>query len=437
MTSIDCPSPCMATPIDLLTILRMLPLVRGTDGAFTPMADVPDAFAERFPKLSLPQCDLEALFPFLSGFLADADEFWGRGAPGSLRSGPWTQADQNDQPTVLEATAVTAGDDRQQILLLQLPGAQFAELQEILQHARDQRLAFDDLTRMHEALADSSRRLERMAAERQTAITLLRQAREQLEDRVAERTVELRETNQRLQAESAERERANQALQSHQQQLGQLAEQLSVAEERERREIAEFLHDRVGQNLALVKLRLKALGRQVPAASPELTEVDGLMDEVISDARALTADLGTPLLYEFGLAEALRSLARRFEEVHGIEARFEHEEREAHVSDQAGAIVYQAVRELLHNIVKHAEARLVVVRMQRDGKTLRVRVLDHGVGFDASTFEFRVTTNGGFGLFNIRERLLRLGGDCAVRSTPGEGTEVELTVPLSSDAQTI
>lgn len=380
--------------------------------------------------------DITQLFPLLSAFLTDAETFWQRRAPGTLRSGPWTQPDADGHPTVLEATATVAGPHGEPFLLIEMLGAEFAELQEILQHSREQRLEYENLSRMHEALAESSRRLERMAAERKSAIALLRESREQLEERVAERTVELQEANQRLAAESSEREHANQSLRAHQEQLGRLAEQMAVAEERERREIAEFLHDRIGQNLALAKLRLRGLQKLQPATAEHLEPVDSLVDEIISDTRSLTADLGTPLLYELGLDEALQSLARRFEEVHGIPTRLEDDERDKPVDDATGAVIYQAVRELLHNIVKHADAKLVIIRAQRESAMLRIDVVDHGNGFDASDFQFRVTTAGGFGLFNIRERLQHLGGTCQMTSTPGEGTEVTLTVPLTQPHST-
>jgi len=421
----------MASPIELLSALKLLPLRRAEDGSLAPIGPVPPALRQRFPELDADDVDYEQLFPLLGTFLIDANELWQRGSDTPLRSGPWTQPDAKGRPTVLEATALVVGPDREPFLLLELLGAEFAELQEILQHSRDQRLAYENLTRVHEALSESSRRLERMAAERQSAINLLREAREQLEQRVAERTVELQQANQRLAAESAEREHTNRELRAHQQELSHLAEQLSAAEERERREIAEFLHDRIGQNLALVKLRLRAMARNHPDAQHELTPVDALMDEIISDTRGLTADLGTPLLYELGLSEALQSLVRRFEEIHGIPARLEDDERDKPLDENARGVLYQAVRELLHNIVKHAEAELVIVRLRREGAALAVEVVDRGRGFDSSDFDFRVTTSGGFGLFNIRERLQHLGGSCTVRSTPGEGTEVVLAVPLA------
>ena len=430
MSPLRSQNPTMASPLDLLSSLRILPLARHDDGSLHPLGDVPRLFAQRFPALQEADSDIEKLFPLLESFLLDANEFWQRGEPGTLRSGPWTQPDTDNKPTALEAIAAVAGPERESFLLLELLGAEFAELQEILQHSRDQRLAYESLTRMHHALGESSRRLERMAAERQSAISLLREAREQLEQRVVERTVELQEANERLANESAERSHTNQSLREHQDQLGHLAGQLAVAEERERREIAEFLHDRIGQNLALIKLRLRALAKDQPEAAEQLQPVDSLMDEVITDTRSLTADLGTPLLYELGLAEALQSLVRRFEEVHGIPTRFEDDERTIQLDEATRRVIYQAVRELLHNIVKHADAKLVIVRVRREGSSLHVHVIDQGLGFDGSKFEFRVTTDGGFGLFNIRERLQHLGGSCVVQSTPDAGTEVTLTVPI-------
>ncbi|MFK7739232.1 MAG: ATP-binding protein [Planctomycetota bacterium] len=430
----------MSSHQDLLSALRILPLRRLEDGTLQPVGDAPVAFLRRFAELRDAEFDLEILFPMLQTFRLDAEEFWSRedNELDRLRSGPWTQQDDHRRPAVLEATALLAGPERTPYLLIEMLGSEFAELREILQHARDQKLAHDDLSRVNEALAESTRRLERMAAERQSAISLLRESREQLEQRVAERTVELEQTNQKLSEESTQREHANRELRAHQDQLGRLAEQLAVAEERERRELAEFLHDRVGQNLALVKLRLRAMAQSQQGkegseeTAKELGAIDDLMDEVISDTRSLTADLGTPLLYELGLAEAMQSLVRRFEEVHGIPARLEDDERAFELDEPVRAVIYQAVRELLHNIVKHAEAEMVLVRLWRDKGRMMIQVNDRGRGFDATDFRFRVTTAGGFGLFNIRERMQHLGGDCTVTSTPGQGTEVTLWVPLGT-----
>jgi signal transduction histidine kinase len=426
----------MASPEDLFAALRMLPLRRTGDGGYAALGAVPAVFRSRFPTfcrdLAAGRPDLFGEFPFLASFVDDAELLWQGTAVDTLASGPWQQDDALGQPAVLEAKALVIGAQRTPVLLLELLGAEFHQVQAALQHARDQRLEYEQLNRLHQALSASSRQLQRLAEERQVANAALRAAREELEQRVAERTVALTEANSLLQQESAERARANTALLAHQEQLRTLAEQLVVAEENERRQIAEFLHDRIGQNLALVKMRLRTLADMQPVTRGPLEETSRLMDEIISDTRSLTADLGTPALYELGLEGALDSLVRRFGEVHGIAARFEDDGRQKPLGERARLLAYQSVRELLHNIVKHAEASLVIVRVAREDQSLVLTVTDRGLGFDTSRFEYRVTAAGGFGLFNLRERVLHLGGTFGIRSTPGEGTEVRLTLPLDA-----
>lgn len=439
MAAASQPSAAALDPqLALLSAMRLLPLVRETATVFRPLGATPAALGDRFPALAAGAVDVAVEFPFLAEFLGDAAAFWDRGAVGTHKSGPWTQPDAHGRACVLEATAVvTAGDGGTgPVLLLELLGSEFAELQAVMQNARQQRLDYEQLTKMHDALAESSRQLHRMAEERGAAITMLRAAREQLEDRVAERTVALAESNQRLQAESAERRRVNDDLLAHQQQLHILTEQLAAAEERQRREIAEFLHDRIGQSLAVAKMRLRSLRETAPAAGAQLDELDHLVDEVITDTRGLTADLGTPALYEFGLGEALDGLVRRFEQVHGVTARFEGDGSTPPLGETERLFLYQSVRELLHNVVKHAEATLVVVALRREGGLVTVTVTDSGLGFDAGSFRFRVTTDGGFGLFHIRERALHLGGHCRVGSRPGQGTEVTVSVPVATNDST-
>lgn len=135
------------------------------------------------------------------------------------------------------------------------------------------------------------------------------------------------------------------------------------------------------------------------------------------------------------MAEALAQLVRRFEQIHGITARFEDDQRDKPLGEAARLFVYQGVRELLHNIVKHADTDLVVVRAWRDGESFVVSVVDRGAGFDSRNHVIRVTPEGGFGLFNIRERALHLGGSFELSSQPGRGTEVVLTIPLAHTAE--
>lgn len=95
-------------------------------------------------------------------------------------------------------------------------------------------------------------------------------------------------------------------------------------------------------------------------------------------------------------------------------------------------VLFQAVRELLANVGKHARASEVRVSIDRDGDTLRVEVADVGIGFDPADVAPPSVTHGGFGLFGIRERLRLLGGVMRIDSEAGSGTRVTLTAPLDA-----
>ena len=98
-----------------------------------------------------------------------------------------------------------------------------------------------------------------------------------------------------------------------------------------------------------------------------------------------------------------------------------------------GVLLYQACRELLVNVSKHANADCVEVRWRRQGDQAVLSVADNGVGFDTSGARLAPDRRHGFGLFNIRERVQHIGGHFEVRATPGEGSQSTLRVPLSTD----
>jgi PAS domain S-box-containing protein len=244
----------------------------------------------------------------------------------------------------------------------------------------------------------------------------LRDARSNLEKRVQQRTIEL--------------ERINVKLLSHQQKLRSLASQLTLAEERERRRIAEQVHDYIGQNLAFAKIKLSSLQNSVSAKLlPDLTTVMEFLDNAINDTRALISEIGSPVLYELGLVPAIESLSKEFREKY-FTVTFENDGKLKHVSDDVKVFVFQAARELLINVVKHAKATNCIVSLKKEKKRLRLEVLDDGIGFNVDKLETKGFGVKSFGFFSIRERLEPLGGTLKVDSKPGEGTRVTLFAPL-------
>ena len=162
-----------------------------------------------------------------------------------------------------------------------------------------------------------------------------------------------------------------------------------------------------------------------------MDEIYKHLDQMIEDMRSLTFDLGSPTLYELGLEAAVREyLNEEIQDKHGITAQFEDDAQPKSLDEDICAIVYRAVRELLINAVKHAQARHVKVSIRTDGDHLCVNVIDDGIGFKPPTETFGSGKNAGFGLFSIRERLSYLGGSVEIESEPGKGTRVTLTAPM-------
>ncbi len=261
----------------------------------------------------------------------------------------------------------------------------------------------------------------------------LRRAQSELEARVEERTMELLRANEALQGEIADRKEVEARLRDYQQKLRSLASRLARTEERERRRVAQELHDNIGQILATSKMKLGAAGAL--ADSQELTAmlrtVAELLDDCIEFTRSMTFELGTPVLYEIGLEAALQNLAARMEREYGLSTSFEDDGRAKPLAEEARVALYRAARELLINVVKHARADSAKLSLRRQNGFVRLSVEDDGVGFDTIALEARNVRSQGFGLFSIRERISHLGGAFDLNSAPGEGTAVRLRVPLA------
>ena len=245
----------------------------------------------------------------------------------------------------------------------------------------------------------------------------------------------LEEANEKLRHEVKERKRSEQEVRLRHWQLRTISSQLLLTEERERRRIATELHDRIGQTLAIIKMKLGMLIQSQPPGcrSNEIETVQELFDQVIQDARTLTFELSPPVLYELGLEAAVRWLAGQLSEQHGIRMQVHDDGRPKPLADDVRVLVFQAVRELLFNAVKHSQADQVDVYIQQEEDHLRIEIHDDGVGFDPAEVSVQSNQNAGFGLFSIRERLVPLGGRFEIDSEPGTGTHITLLTPLQSD----
>lgn len=219
---------------------------------------------------------------------------------------------------------------------------------------------------------------------------------------------------------------------AYQERLRALASELSLTEERERRLLAADLHDHIGQILALAQIKLGALRQE--ATSPEcqasVTEIRDYLSQAIRYTRSLTYELGLPILYDLGLEAALEWLAEQMHEQHGLAIEVHRDQQVKPLGEAARVLVFRVVRELLTNVVKHAQASKVDISITKQSQFLHLEVRDDGVGFDPADRGPRSGKSSGYGLFSIRERLSSLGGLVKIDSQPGQGTRVSITVPL-------
>ncbi len=231
-----------------------------------------------------------------------------------------------------------------------------------------------------------------------------------------------------------ERKKAEQKLLIYQERLRSLASELALAEERLRRRIATEIHDNISQNLAISKMKLESMARSSDhqGLARQLGEVRDLVGQTIETTRALTFEMSPPVLYDLGFEAAVGWLVKQTRQHYGLAAEFKDDGRSKPLDDDIRVLLFQAVRELLVNVVKHAQASRAMVATRRVRDEMRVVVEDDGVGFDVSSVGSGDYRSGGFGLFNIRERLDYIGGSVDISSRPGRGTRVTLTAPVDA-----
>lgn len=226
------------------------------------------------------------------------------------------------------------------------------------------------------------------------------------------------------------RARTNELLQQSTR-LQHLVHELSTAEQRERKRMAAVLHDDLQQLLIATKMQLEMTRSDLTGAAEikALSRAVQHLDESIETTYALVRQTNPQVLYEQGLISALKSLCREMARRHSLSVCLHTEEAEPEISDDLKTLLYDSVRELLFNIVKHARVDNASLNIQYDSKQISVTISDRGVGFDTES-KANDSEKSAFGLYSVGDRIQALGGKWKLDSSPGEGTEVHLQIPL-------
>jgi two-component system CheB/CheR fusion protein len=275
---------------------------------------------------------------------------------------------------------------------------------------------------------------------RETALQLHR---EHLQERVAARTQELEQRTAELAEEVIVRKQAeaqlldlNENLESQvrarTRQVRDLASALTLAEQRERQRIAGILHDHLQQLLYALLFRMQFMQESSPEdLATLLPQFRRLVEDAVATTRTLTVDLSPPILAGEGLVEALFWLSEQMREIHHLTIDVEIRERPPEIQEELRVLLFQLVRELLFNVVKHAsvdQARLII---GVEDETLLLTVEDSGIGFEAVPALSGQRSAAGWGLFSIRERLSLFGASFEIQSAPTQGTRATIRFPLT------
>jgi signal transduction histidine kinase len=183
----------------------------------------------------------------------------------------------------------------------------------------------------------------------------------------------------------------------------------------------------------MVKMKIQLLAESVKNTneSQPVKEIMDLVSQTIASARTLTFDISPPVLYELGFESAVEWLLRNARNQHGLSTDFVTDDQKKALDENVSVFLFQAVRELLANVAKHAKAENVTVSVSRFNQHIRVCVADDGIGFEKQKAETLRKKTCGFGLFSIRERLSYIGGKLSINSKLGEGAEIVITAPLA------
>lgn len=222
------------------------------------------------------------------------------------------------------------------------------------------------------------------------------------------------------------------------QQLSRLSSELMLAEQRERRRLARILHDHLQQVLAAANVTLAARVQRLPASETDgFDQVGSLIEEALRASRELSAELSPPVLHEIGLSAGLRWLAGRMKSLYGLQVELTIEEEADPGREDLRILIFESVRELLFNVVKHSGVHEASLRLARSGESrLQIVVEDHGKGLDVAALHAADDSDHGWGLFSIDERLSLLGGRLECESSPGAGARFTVLAPLGPGART-
>ncbi|HMQ50910.1 MAG TPA: PAS domain S-box protein [Anaerolineae bacterium] len=225
-------------------------------------------------------------------------------------------------------------------------------------------------------------------------------------------------------------------VQASQTRLAALSRQLIEAQEAERRRLARELHDELGQSLTLIRLQLQKIHQQfrIEPLTTHLTHCLSTVDQLLQQVRNLSLDLRPSMLDDLGLVATLRWYIDRQAQHSGFTSQFLVDPPAMKLPSQLETVCFRVTQEALTNISRHAQAQHVWIELRQMEEQLWLTIQDDGIGFQAKAMLEQAKQGTSMGLLGMQERLASVQGTLEIDSRPGQGTELQIYIPLSLEA---
>jgi PAS domain S-box-containing protein len=225
---------------------------------------------------------------------------------------------------------------------------------------------------------------------------------------------------------------AKQEIEEYQSSLQRLTSEVSLIEEKQKKEIAANIHDHLSQSLVISKMRISDLEKraELKSAFEDLDFIKLHISKALENSRKITYELSPPILYQLGLVDALDWFAEDTQAKYGIEFQFNSNVATLSLDEFKAILIFRCVQEVVTNTIKYAEASLMTLEFIKDEEAVLIFVKDNGKGFDTSIVKKPSSSGKGFGLFAVQERVRNMKGDFTLKSEINKGTTIKIYIPI-------
>jgi len=226
---------------------------------------------------------------------------------------------------------------------------------------------------------------------------------------------------------------AKKEIHEYQTSLQKLTTEITLIEEKQKKEIATNIHDHLSQSLIISKMRINDLKKnpQLKVIDEDLQFIETHISEALENSRKITYELSPPVLYQLGIIDALNWLLEDVEATHKIKCQLSSNITSIKLDDGKSILLFRSIQELITNAIKYANASLITLNFDKNEHGIDILTTDNGVGFDTSSLNSHHPSGSGFGLFTVRERIRNIQGDFTIVSKINAGTTVKIIIPLS------